>query len=99
MGGVLAATSIEQAAVETVRAGADLFLVCHKEELVRRSYEAVLREAERDSRFARRVQEAAKRVLAFKKKAREMKATAAAPSMKTVERLRSAMRRFSDRLA
>jgi beta-N-acetylhexosaminidase len=98
MGGVLAATSIEQAAVETVRAGADLFLVCHKEELVRRSYEAVVREAERDSKFARRVQEAAARVLAFKKRSREMKPTSTAPSAKAVERLRSAMRRFSDRL-
>lgn len=99
MGGVLAATPIEQAAVQTVRAGADLFLVCHKEELVRRSYEAVLREAERDSRFVRRVQEAAGRVLAFKKRSREMKAASTAPSKKAVERLRSAMQRFADKLA
>ncbi|HEV2022445.1 MAG TPA: glycoside hydrolase family 3 N-terminal domain-containing protein, partial [Terriglobales bacterium] len=96
MGGVLAATPIEQAAVETLRAGADLFLVCHSEELVRRSYEAVLREAERDRSFARRVQQAARRVLAFKKRSREMKVAATAPSKKKVERLRSAMLRFAD---
>ena len=96
MGGVLAATSIEQAAVETLRAGADLFLVCHKEELVRRSYEAVLREAERDSSFARRVQEAARRVLAFKRRTRAMRATSSPPSKKAVERMRSAMLRFAD---
>jgi beta-N-acetylhexosaminidase len=98
MGGVLAATPIEQAAVETLRAGADLFLVCHKEELVRRSYEAVLREAERDKSFARRVQEAARRVLAFKRRTRAMKATASVPSRKTVEGLRSAMLQFTDEI-
>ena len=96
MGGVLAATSIEQAAVGCVRAGADLFLVCHKEELVRRAYEAVVREAERDARFARRVGEAARRVLAFKKRTRALRATTSPPSKKAVERLRSAMLRFVD---
>jgi len=96
MGGVLAATPIEQAAVETLRAGADLFLVCHKEELVRRSYEAVVREAERDKSFARRVQEAARRVLAFKRRTRAMRAAASAPSKQEVAWLRSAMQRFTD---
>lgn len=96
MGGVLAATPIEQAAVETLRAGADLFLVCHKEELVRRSYEAVLREAERDHGFARRVQQAAQRVLAFKKRSRAMQATSSAPSKQAVERMRRTMLRFAD---
>src|SRR5262249_26858193 len=52
MGGVLAAGSIEEVAVETLRAGADIFLVCHNQELVWRSYEAVLREAERNRKFA-----------------------------------------------
>ena len=99
MGGVLGAVSIEQAAVETLRAGADLFLVCHKEELVRRSHEAVVREAERDKSFARRVQEAARRVVAFKRRTRAMKATAGAPSKQVVERLRSAMLRFADEVA
>ena len=48
MGGVLAAASIEDAAVETLRAGADMFLVCQKEESVRRAFEAVLKQAEAD---------------------------------------------------
>jgi beta-N-acetylhexosaminidase len=95
MGGVLAATSIEQAAIETLRAGADLFLVCHKEELVRRSYEAVLREAERDPKFARRVQAAAGRVLAFKNKSRELKTVSSAFSAKAVARLKAALGRFT----
>src|SRR5205814_8674101 len=55
MGGVLAADSIEEVAVGTLRAGADMFLVCHNSELVWRGYEAVLREAEKDRRFAAQI--------------------------------------------
>src|SRR5262245_4098894 len=50
MGGVLSSGPIEEIAVETLRAGADIFLVCHNQELVWRAFEAVLREAERDSK-------------------------------------------------
>ncbi len=67
MGGVLAAASMEEAALGTIRAGADMFLVCQKEEFVWRSYEAVLQEAERNRRFAELVTRAADRVLRFKK--------------------------------
>jgi beta-N-acetylhexosaminidase len=68
MGGVLAAGPIEQAAIGHIRAGGDLALICHQEDFIRRAYEAMVREAERDRRFARRVEESARRVLAFKKK-------------------------------
>ena len=50
MGGVLNGASIEEAAVETLRAGSDLFLVCQKEEHVWRAYEAVFKRAESDAR-------------------------------------------------
>ncbi|MGH9668722.1 MAG: beta-N-acetylhexosaminidase [Terriglobales bacterium] len=96
MGGVLAACPIEQAAVETLRAGADLFLVCHNEDAVRRAYEAVVREAERDPRFARRVKQAAGRVLAFKRRSRQVKARSVCPSKVAVERLRGSMLRFTE---
>ena len=74
MGGVLAAASIEQAAIEQVtighiRAGGDLGLICHREDFILRAHEALVHEVERDSRFARRVRESARRVLAFKTKA------------------------------
>ena len=46
MGGVLAAAPIEQAAVEHIRAGGDLCLICHKEEFVTRAYEELVRTAE-----------------------------------------------------
>jgi beta-N-acetylhexosaminidase len=73
MGGVLAAASIEEAATACIRAGADSFLVCQKEESVDRAYEAVLHEAERDRRFRTLVQTAAKRIIAYKKRSPELK--------------------------
>ena len=42
MGGVLNGASIEDAAVGTLEAGSDMFLVCQKEEHVWRAFEAVL---------------------------------------------------------
>jgi beta-N-acetylhexosaminidase len=99
MGGVLAAASIEDAAVETLRAGADMFLVCQKEESVRRAFEAVLKEAEKDKKFAKLIGEKAKRVLAAKKKSKAFKAgLAAPPTQKTVERLTRKIWEFSEEL-
>jgi beta-N-acetylhexosaminidase len=88
MGGVLSAAPIEVAAVETLKAGSDIFMVCHDEEKVWRAYQAVLAEAERDRRFAKLVAEKARRVLAFKHRARALKGHAAAPTGRTVDRLR-----------
>ncbi len=68
MGGVLAAGPIEQAMIGHIRAGGDLGLICHQEDFILRAHEALVRETERDRKFARRVQESAGRVLAFKKK-------------------------------
>jgi beta-N-acetylhexosaminidase len=68
MGGVLAAAAIEPAAIGHIRAGGDLCLICHQEDFIRRAHEGMVREAARDPRFARRVQDSARRLLAFKKK-------------------------------
>ncbi len=97
MGGVLAAASIEDAAVETLRAGADMFLVCQKEESVWRAFESVYKQAERDQKFARLVADKSKRVLAMKKRAGPLKARMApAPSPKTVDRLRRNLWEFAE---
>jgi beta-N-acetylhexosaminidase len=98
MGGVQASAPIDEAAVETLRAGADMFLVCHNEAHVWRTYEAVVREAEHDSKFARRVAVAARRVLAFKKRFKELKTIAARPSAATVRKLREQMQKFADQV-
>jgi beta-N-acetylhexosaminidase len=68
MGGVRAAAPVGQAAVEFIRAGGELCLVCHREEFVLQAYEELARTAERDSRFARRAAQAAGRVASYKKK-------------------------------
>ncbi len=68
MGGVLSAAPIGEAAVEFVRAGGDLCLICHREDYIMQAHEELVRTAETDRAFARRVAESARRVLAFKKK-------------------------------
>jgi beta-N-acetylhexosaminidase len=99
MGGVLAAASIEEAAVQTLRAGADMFLVCQKEESVWRAFEAVYKQVESDKKFARLVAERSRRVLAAKTNFPTLKARMSpAPSQKTVDRLRRRVWEFSEEL-
>jgi beta-N-acetylhexosaminidase len=89
MKGVQKAVPIEDAAVEAIRAGSDLFMVCNNESLVWRTYYAVLREAEGDRKFAKQVGAAAQRVLAFKARSKAVKAKMSPiPTTKTVEQLR-----------
>lgn len=95
MGGVLAAGSIEQVAVATLRAGADMFLVCRNLELVWRAFEAVLREAERDRKFRAQVERAAAHVLAFKKRSTALKGFAAEPKAKAIGKLKQILEEFS----
>jgi beta-N-acetylhexosaminidase len=87
MGGVLKAAPIEQAAVEHIRAGGDLCLICHIEEYVTKSYEALLKEAESNRKFARRVAESARHVLAFKKKSSALKRISPPPTQAKLEKL------------
>jgi beta-N-acetylhexosaminidase len=68
MGAVLAAGPIEEVAIGHVRASGDLCLICHQEELIVRAHEALVREAQRDRTLRRRVEDSARRVIAFKKK-------------------------------
>jgi beta-N-acetylhexosaminidase len=99
MGGVLNGASIEEAAVETIRAGSDTFLVCQKEEHVWRAYEAVLKRAERDARVATLIAAKARRVVEFKTKSPEVGARmAAAPTDKTVAVLRRRVWEFTEEL-
>ncbi len=98
MGGVLAAASIEDAAVETLLAGADIFPVCHNENQVWRSFEGVLRAAEQDRKLVARIRQAANHILAFKKKAHQLTRKAPPPLDSTIQRLRAAMLRFSEQL-
>jgi beta-N-acetylhexosaminidase len=97
MGGVLAAASIEDAVVETLRAGADMFLVCQKEESAWRAFEAVYKRAEGDKKFANLIAEKSRKVLVTKKKSPALKSRmAAAPTRKTMDKLRRNIWEFSE---
>jgi beta-N-acetylhexosaminidase len=95
MGGVLAAAPIEQAIVGHIRAGGDLGLICHQEDFILRAHEALVSETERDRGFARRVQESARRVQAFKKKWLSRRA-APAPVAARVEKLTRQLWEFGE---
>ena len=97
MGGVLAAAPIEDAAVATLLAGADMFLVCQKEESVWRAFEAVFKQTESSKKFAQLISEKSKRVLAAKKRSQSLGARMApAPTQKTVDKLRREIWEFSE---
>jgi beta-N-acetylhexosaminidase len=97
MGGVLAAAPIEQAMIGHIRAGGDLGLICHREDFILRAHEAVIREAERDGKFARRVRESARRVLTFKKKSPARRRTAV-PTSARVEKLTRQLWEFGEEI-
>ena len=96
MGGVLSAAPVGEAAVEFLRAGGDLCLVCHREDYVLQAYEALVKTAERDRPFARRVAESARRVAAFKEKRAAMLRAGKAPSAAMVEKLSRRLWEFGE---
>ena len=98
MGGVLKAGPIEQAAVQHIRAGGDLCLICHEEGGILRSFEALIHEAERDRKFARRVKESTARVLALKKKSRELRRAAPPPTPAEIEKLSRTLWEFGEQV-
>jgi beta-N-acetylhexosaminidase len=98
MGGVLKAASIGQAAVAHVRAGGDLCLVCHVEAHVVQAYEALIHEAERERKFARRCKESLLRVRRFKAKSKELKRKTLAPSEEKVRELRRRLWEFGEQV-
>jgi beta-N-acetylhexosaminidase len=98
MGGVLKAGPVEQAAVEFVRAGGDLCLICHQWEGIERAFETLVRESEQDSRFRRRALDSVKRVAGFKKKSAELKRRTAAPSPESVSRISTQLWEFNEQI-
>jgi beta-N-acetylhexosaminidase len=98
MGGVLAAASVGKAAVEHIRAGGDLCLICHREDYIRQAYEELIVTAERDRKFAKRVEESARRVLGFKKKWPKILRRAKAPSQAMVANLSRKLWEFGEQV-
>jgi beta-N-acetylhexosaminidase len=98
MDGVLSAAPIGEASVAFVRAGGDLCLICHREDYILQAYEALVKAAEGDSKFARRVAEAARRVAAFKKKSAKTLRRVTVPSIATVEKLTRRLWEFGEQV-
>jgi len=97
--GVLAAASVGEATVEFIRAGGDLCLICHREDYITNAYEEIVKSCERDRRFATRVGEAQRRVLAFKRKNAGGGARATRePSATAVEKLSRALWEFGEQV-
>jgi beta-N-acetylhexosaminidase len=96
MGGVLSAATVGEAAVDHIRAGGDLCLVCHREDYILQAYEALVNTAERDPKFARRVAESARRVQAFKRKSAKSLRGTRSPSSQTVEKLSRKLWEFGE---
>jgi beta-N-acetylhexosaminidase len=98
MGAVLKTMSIEDAAVGHIQAGGDLCLICHQRENVLRAYDALRQKVSRDAGFAGRVEESAKRVLAFKKRCQAVERKPQVPSAVKVRRFSRQMWEFSERV-
>ena len=98
MGGVLSAAPVGQAAVEHIRAGGDLCLICHREDYIAQAHEELASTAERDAKFARQVEDAAARVLAVKKKWRKMMRAGKPPSEARVGKLSRKLWEFGEQV-
>ncbi len=102
MGGVLSAAPIGQAAVQFMRAGGDLCLICHREDRILQAHRELVQSAENDPAFARRIALATRRVRAFKKKwgrilfAGRSARAAKSPSKTVVEKLSRRLWEFGE---
>jgi beta-N-acetylhexosaminidase len=97
MGGILKFLSVEYAAVEAVRAGSDLLEICHSAELILRSYESLVAEAERSAAFRELLLE---RTRSCERKRRRLYAGGVAKALtaKQLEKLKEEIGRFRDRV-
>jgi beta-N-acetylhexosaminidase len=98
MGGVQAALPTPQAAVEHIRAGGNIALICHHHELVLRAHELLIHEAEKDRKFARQLTESYKRISALKRKYGAINRMPAAPKPSTVQRLSREIWEFTEQV-
>lgn len=98
MGGVLSAAPVGEAAVKFLSAGGDLCLVCHREDYVLEAHEALIRAAESDKKFARRVAESQRRASGLKKKWKKELSLGKAPSRAMGEKLTRRLWEFGEQV-
>jgi beta-N-acetylhexosaminidase len=98
MGGVLSAAPVGEAAVEHIRAGGDLCLICHREDYITQAYEELLHTVESNPKFATRVSESMHRGLAFKKKSAKLLRMAKPPSAANFDKLSRKLWEFDEQV-
>ena len=98
MEGVLSAAPVGKAAVEFIRSGGDLCLICHHEDHIEGAYEALAKAAERDPNFTRRMAESVRRIDAFKKKSAKFLRAAKSPTVAVAEKLSRQLWEFSEQV-
>ena len=97
MGAIQKALPPGEAAVEFIRAGGDLCLICQRQENVEQVFDSLEREYARNAQFRRRVEESAGRVSLFKRKA-GIARRAAAPSAARIEHLSRRLWEFAEQV-
>jgi beta-N-acetylhexosaminidase len=98
MGGVLSAAPVGKAAAQFVAAGGDLCLVCHREDYVVNAYEELVKAAEREKNFAKRVAESTRKITGFKKKYASSLRAGKEPSEAAIEKLTRRLWEFSEQV-
>ncbi len=98
MGGILKFLPVEEAAVAAIQAGTDLLEICHSAELILRTYEALIGEAERSGTFCRLLMAGA-RETARKRAALYSGGAAQELTVEQIEALRGRIVRFSEKIA
>jgi beta-N-acetylhexosaminidase len=98
MGGVLSAAPIGEAAIEFIRAGGDLCLICHREDYIAKAYDELVKATEREPAFARRAGESVRRVLQSKKKWAKTLRGAAIPSNSRIAALSRQLWEFGEQV-
>jgi beta-N-acetylhexosaminidase len=98
MGGILKFLPVEEAARAVIRAGSDIVLICHSAEIILRSYEALITEAERSSAF-REILLAAARGSSRKRAKLFTSSIPPLLSEKSLQALRADILEFNDKVA
>ena len=98
MGGILKFLPVEEAAIAAIRAGSDLIEICHSAELILRSYEALITEAEKSAAFRRVLLTTARD--SARKRARLYSARIAPPpTAKALESIRGSILPFNETIS
>ncbi len=95
MGGILKFMTIEEAAIEAMRAGSDLVEICHSAELSLRTYEALLSEGERSKAFRELLEARSVRTTRWRKKVYGSR-TSAALTARQFEALQARIGKLSE---